>query len=81
MQCFLFVYSIFQVPERPAAESAIDFIKEYLGAPIGVDIDELRKTVERQKEELVAKDKTIMELTAKIEELMKQNPAAPAPEK
>ncbi|SPQ96840.1 unnamed protein product (mitochondrion) [Plasmodiophora brassicae] len=67
---------LYEVPERPAAENAIDFIKEYLGAPIGVDIDELRKTCDRQKEEIAVKDKTIAELTAKVEELSR-NAASP----
>ena len=57
---------LYEVPERPG--NAIDFIKEYLGAPVGVDVDELRSTIDKQKEEIAEKDKKIAELTRKLEE-------------
>eukprot|EP00474_Spongospora_subterranea_P008566 CRZ09024.1 hypothetical protein [Spongospora subterranea] len=61
--------ALYEAQERPPAENAIDFIKEYLGAPIGVDIDELRKTCERQRDEIGQLNKTIAEMTTKIESL------------
>jgi hypothetical protein len=51
---------LYEVPERPG--NAIDFIKEYLGAPVGVDVEELRATIQSQKEEIELLKKQIAEL-------------------
>eukprot|EP00475_Leptophrys_vorax_P043973 TRINITY_DN864_c0_g1_i1.p1 TRINITY_DN864_c0_g1~~TRINITY_DN864_c0_g1_i1.p1 ORF type:complete len:100 (+),score=29.00 TRINITY_DN864_c0_g1_i1:34-300(+) len=53
---------LYEVPERPG--NAIDFIKEYLGAPVGVDVEELRATIQSQKEEIEQLKKQIAELKA-----------------
>uniref|UniRef100_A0A0G4F9H2 c-Myc-binding protein n=1 Tax=Chromera velia CCMP2878 TaxID=1169474 RepID=A0A0G4F9H2_9ALVE len=54
---------LYEEPERPS--NAIDFIKKFLGAPIGVDIDELRA----ENEELKRKND---ELQRKVDELLQQ---------
>jgi hypothetical protein len=62
---------LYEVPERPG--NAIDFIKEYLGAPVGVDVDELRTIIENQKKEIEEKDNMIAELRTQIEEMGNDN--------
>ena len=47
--------------------AAIDFVKEYLGAPVGVDVDALRQTIETQQRQLEAKDAIIAELRAQLD--------------
>lgn len=44
---------LYEEPERPA--NALDYMKRYLGAPAGVDVDGLKETVDglrRENEEL-----------------------------
>merc|ERR1712083_956314 len=58
---------LYEEPERPA--NAIDYIKKYLGAPTGVDIEELRAEndeLKRQNAELEAK---VASLTTQLKEL------------
>lgn len=53
-------------PERPA--NAIDYIKKYLGAPTGIDVEELRaenEELKRQNNELEAK---VASLTTQLQE-------------
>ncbi|CEM18300.1 unnamed protein product [Vitrella brassicaformis CCMP3155] len=54
---------LYEEPERPV--NAIDFIKKHLGAPTGVDIDELRA----ENEELKKRNE---ELTKRVDELLRQ---------
>jgi hypothetical protein len=42
-------------------------VKEYLGAPVGVDVDALRQTIENQQRQLEAKDAIIAELRAQLD--------------
>ncbi len=42
--------ALYEAQERP--QNAIDFVKEYLGAPVGVDVEELKATIQAQKEEI-----------------------------
>ena len=53
-KCWL--VGLYEEPERPS--SAMDYIKRYLGAPAGVDVDGLRKENE--------------ELKSKVEKLKRQ---------
>lgn len=58
---------LYEEPERPA--NAIDYIKKYLGAPTGVDVEELRADndeLRRQNAELEAK---VASLTQQLKEL------------
>jgi len=58
---------LYEVPEKPA--NAIDFIKEYLGAPVGVDVDQLKKTIEDQQKAIEEKDSEIADLRAQVAQL------------
>ncbi|CAL1151719.1 unnamed protein product [Cladocopium goreaui] len=58
---------LYEEPERPG--NAIDYIKKYLGAPTGVDVEELRADndeLRRQNAELEAK---VASLTQQLKEL------------
>jgi predicted ATP-grasp superfamily ATP-dependent carboligase len=41
---------LYEVPEKPA--NAIDFIKEYLGAPVGVDVDKMKALIADQAKQI-----------------------------
>lgn len=56
---------LYEVPDRPS--NAIEFIKDYLGVPVEVDVEEMKNTIQAQKEEIEALKKQISELTAKNE--------------
>merc|ERR1711879_791947 len=61
---------LYEEPERPA--NAIDYVKKYLGAPTGVDVEELRAEndeLKRQNAELEAK---VQSLTLQIKELQQE---------
>ena len=60
---------LYEEPERPAA--AVDYVKRYMGAPVGVDADALRAENERLRSEvaslqqqLEAAQRTINQLSA-----------------
>mmetsp|Transcript_59293 Transcript_59293/g.190782 ORF Transcript_59293/g.190782 Transcript_59293/m.190782 type:complete len:98 (+) Transcript_59293:93-386(+) len=58
---------LYEEPERPA--NAIDYIKKYLGAPTGVDVEELRAEndeLKRQNADLEAK---VQSLTVQLREM------------
>ena len=42
--------ALYEAQERP--QNAIDFVKEYLGTPVGADVEELKATIQAQKEEI-----------------------------
>ena len=42
---------LYEEPERPA--NAVDYIKRYLGAPAGVDVEALKAELSRLKKEIV----------------------------
>eukprot|EP01137_Pigoraptor_chileana_P009260 Opistho-2@57255 len=41
---------LYEEPEKPS--NALDFIKQYLGAPAGVDVDQLKEENEALKKEI-----------------------------
>jgi predicted ATP-grasp superfamily ATP-dependent carboligase len=43
---------LYEEPERPAA--AVDYVKKYLGAPVGVDVDALKAENERLRSEVAS---------------------------
>jgi organic radical activating enzyme len=55
---------LYEAPEKPP--SAIDYIKEYLGAPVGVDVDKLKKTIEDLQKQLEEKDRLIADLQKQL---------------
>jgi len=57
---------LYEAPERPV--SAIDFIKEYLGAPSAADVDKLRVSVEEQAKQIKERDEHIAALKKLLEE-------------
>ncbi len=55
---------LYEEPERPA--NAVDYIKKYMGAPTGVDVEALRAENERFKVENESLTKALHELNAKV---------------
>ena len=55
---------LYEEPERPP--NAVDFIKRYLGAPTGVDVEALRTENETLKQTVATLESHIKELNAKV---------------
>ena len=55
---------LYEEPERPP--NAVDYIKKYLGAPVGVDIDALRAENDRLKVENRNLHQTVEELNKRV---------------
>ncbi len=49
---YIVLVGLYEEPERP--QNAVDYIKRYMGAPTGVDIDAIRLENEKLKKELAA---------------------------
>eukprot|EP00699_Malawimonas_sp_californiana_P001379 EC715443.1.p1 GENE.EC715443.1~~EC715443.1.p1 ORF type:complete len:95 (+),score=26.39 EC715443.1:40-324(+) len=58
---------LYEEPEKPS--NALDFVKQYLGAPTASDVDAIKGENENLK-------KKVEELTAKVHELQQQLEAA-----
>merc|ERR1711970_972321 len=61
---------LYEEPERPA--NAIDYIKKYLGAPTGVDVEELRAENEELKRHNADLKTQVEGLRAQLQELKAQ---------
>jgi hypothetical protein len=55
---------LYEEPERPA--NAVDYIKRYMGAPAGIDVEALRVEVEQLRAENGQLHATINELNGKM---------------
>ena len=64
----LVLVGLYEEPERPP--NAVDYIKRYMGAPTGVDIEALRTENETLKVEKTQLENTIKDLNAKVNALI-----------
>ena len=55
---------LYEEPERPP--NAVDYIKRYMGAPTGVDVEALRAECEDLKQKNAQLEATISELNARL---------------
>jgi hypothetical protein len=55
---------LYEEPERPA--NAVDYIKRYMGAPAGIDVEALRVEVEQLRAENAQLHATVTELNGKV---------------
>ena len=55
---------LYEEPERPS--NAVDYIKRYMGAPAGVDVEALRVEAEQLRADKAALEETIKQLNAKV---------------
>jgi hypothetical protein len=55
---------LYEEPERPA--NAVDYIKRYMGAPAGVDVEALRVEVEQLRADNAKLQATIKDLNSKV---------------
>eukprot|EP01038_Epipyxis_sp_PR26KG_P011624 gene11624-15570_t len=55
---------LYEEPERPS--NAVDYIKRYMGAPAGIDVEALRMECEQLKAEKAALENTVKELNQKL---------------
>ena len=56
---------LYEEPERPP--NAVDYIKRYMGAPTGVDVDAMRQELEKLKAENATLQGTVKELTERAQ--------------
>jgi hypothetical protein len=61
---FAVLVGLYEEPERPA--NAVDYIKRYMGAPAGVDVEALRLEVEQLKAENAKLRSTVEQLNSKV---------------
>lgn len=54
---------LYEEPERPP--NAVDYIKRYMGAPTGIDVEALRVENEQLKQEKIQLEEMVKELKAK----------------
>ncbi len=59
---YLVLVGLYEEPERPP--NAVDYIKRYMGAPTGVDVDALRFENEALKKDVARLEKEVKELAA-----------------
>lgn len=55
---------LYEEPERPA--NAVDYIKRYMGAPAGVDVEALRAELDQLKADKAQLQETIVQLNQKV---------------
>ena len=55
---------LYEEPERPA--NAVDYIKRYMGAPAGVDVEALRAELDQLKADKQLLSDTVAELNRKV---------------
>lgn len=55
---------LYEEPERPS--NAVDYIKRYMGAPAGVDVEALRVEVEQLRADKAVLEQTVRDLNAKV---------------
>merc|ERR1711959_283173 len=58
---------LYEEPERP--NNAVDYVKKYLGAPTGVDVEELRAENEELKKRNEELQRKVDDLMAQLEQL------------
>ena len=66
-KCVLFLtvlVGLYEEPERPA--NAVDYIKRYMGAPTGIDVEALRAENEQLKRDKAQLETTILELNSRV---------------
>ena len=55
---------LYEEPERPS--NAVDYIKRYMGAPAGVDVEALRIEVEQLRADKAVLEQTVRDLNSKV---------------
>ena len=66
MSLFLLIVlvGLYEEPERPA--NAVDYVKRYMGAPTGIDVEALRAECEQLKKDKAQLETTILELNQRV---------------
>jgi hypothetical protein len=65
----LVLVGLYEEPERPA--NAVDYIKRYMGAPAGIDVEALRVEVEQLRADKATLEATIKDLNSKLSKVSK----------
>lgn len=55
---------LYEEPERPP--NAVDYIKRYMGAPTGIDVEAMRAELEQVKIDKIALEATVKELNDRL---------------
>jgi hypothetical protein len=61
---FIVLVGLYEEPERPP--NAVDYIKRYMGAPTGIDVEALRVENEQLKLDKASLESQIKELQARV---------------
>ena len=55
---------LYEEPERPP--NAVDYIKRYMGAPTGIDVEAMRAELEQVKIDKIALEATVKDLNDRL---------------
>ena len=58
---------LYEEPERPP--NAVDYIKRYMGAPTGIDVEALRRECEQLKADKAALEATVAQLNQRVRDV------------
>jgi hypothetical protein len=57
---------LYEEPERP--QNAVDYIKRYMGAPTGIDVEALKAECEQLRKDKIDLENQIKELNTRLSE-------------
>jgi cell division protein FtsB len=65
-QNIIVLVGLYEEPERP--QNAVDYIKRYMGAPTGIDVEALKAECEQLRKDKIDLENQIKELNTRLSE-------------